>query len=108
MPAARPLIERLFEKFYVDDNGCWIWTAATVPAGYGIIAVTHGVLRRAHRLSYEFIVGPIPEGLDLDHLCRVRPCINPYHLEPVTRAENLNRSPLFWASIHKKGRNKRK
>ena len=45
----------------------------------------------AHRFAYEMLVGPIPEGLDLDHLCRVRHCVNPNHLEPVTRSENLRR-----------------
>jgi len=58
--------------------------------GYGTIVVARRTIR-AHRASYEAFVGPIPDGLDLDHLCRNKPCINPAHLEPVTRAENLRR-----------------
>src|SRR5699024_1617461 len=52
-------------------------------------------MKLAHRVSYETFAGPIPEGLDLDHLCRNRSCVNPEHLEPVTRSENLRRSPLM-------------
>ena len=74
-------------------SGCWLWTRALYSNGYGAIAF-HGVSRIAHRLSYEAHVGPIPVGMDLDHLCRNRCCVNPAHLEPVTRKVNLGRSPL--------------
>lgn len=70
-------------------NGCWLWTAALHPDGYG--RFEH---RPAHRIAWEFIKGPVPEGLELDHLCRVRPCVNPSHLEPVTRRENVRRGAL--------------
>lgn len=78
----------------VDENGCWLWTGATSPQGYGRFNAglredARNVL--AHRWSYEHHVGPIPDGLDLDHLCRVRHCVNPEHLEPVTRQENVQR-----------------
>lgn len=69
---------------------CWPWTGYVGRNGYGYAA--KGKL--AHRLAYEAIVGPVPVGLDLDHLCRVRACVNPAHLEPVTRAENLWRGAL--------------
>lgn len=74
-----------------DESGCWLWTAHTA-AGYGRFRMNRP--RRvacAHRVAYELVVGPIPEGLDLDHLCRNRGCVNPAHLEPVTRGENVRR-----------------
>lgn len=73
-------------------SGCWLWTGSA-NNGYG--ATYHdGRHAYAHRWSYETFVGAVPTGLDLDHLCRVRPCVNPAHLEPVTRAENGRRSPI--------------
>ncbi len=86
-----PFRHRLFAKVLVGD-GCWEWQAST-SVGYGVI----GRGRRgegtvlAHRAMYEQIVGPIPEGLTLDHLCRNRRCVRPGHLEPVTLAENKRR-----------------
>lgn len=70
---------------------CWIWTAARNPEGYGNFAVSSADDRNAHRVAYELLVGPIPAGLHLDHLCRVHPCVRPDHLEPVTPAENTRR-----------------
>ena len=85
--------------FHVDRSGeCWIWQSSTMLNGYGQIKVARRN-RLAHRVSYETFVGPIPEGLHLDHLCRVRACVNPAHLEPVTCRENLHRSPLTKASV---------
>lgn len=76
-------------------SGCWLWTATTT-GGYGRITVGSRTDRTkrgvyAHRLAYESLVGAVPDGLDLDHLCRVRCCVNPAHLEPVTRQENARR-----------------
>lgn len=73
-------------------DGCWLWTGGKNPNGYGrVFDKGAGALRQAHRLVYERLVGPIPEGLQLDHLCRVRNCVNPEHLEPVTARENTIR-----------------
>lgn len=74
----------------MDAAGCWLWTGGVTGGGYGYYWA-EGRMRRAHRYAYEAVVGPIPDGMDLDHLCRVRTCVNPDHLEPVTRRENLLR-----------------
>lgn len=82
-------IKKRFDEKW-DEDGCWLWTAARNQNGYG--RFWDGVrLVQAHRWSYEYHVGAIPEGLQLDHLCRVRHCVNPEHLEPVTHAENGRR-----------------
>lgn len=77
------------------DGACWIFTGYRSPLGYGYVNVrdgsTGGRPRLAHRVVYEALVGPIPEGLTLDHLCRRPSCVNPAHLEPVTHAENVRR-----------------
>lgn len=70
-------------------NGCWVWTASRLAAGYGRFALG-GRWYLAHRLAYMTLAGPIPDGLVIDHLCRNKPCVNPAHLEPVTvRVNNL-------------------
>jgi HNH endonuclease len=102
--AKRPLAERLMEKVEVRPAGyatpCWMWIGA-MDAHDGYARIWVSSLRRAaqaHRVSYEVHVGPIPGGLELDHLCRNRSCVNPGHLEPVTgkvnaeRGERANRS----------------
>lgn len=71
-------------------GGCWRWIGAHNQGGYGLVGV-NGRLVTAHRRAYELVVGSIPHGLVLDHLCRVRDCCKPFHLEPVTQAENLRR-----------------
>lgn len=81
----------------VDRSGeCWIWTGDVNPVnGYGQFSVRRRTYR-AHRLAWQLWRGPIPDGLFLDHLCRVRRCVNPAHLEPVTHDENMRRSA--WAT----------
>lgn len=70
---------------------CWQWKLRPSSNGYGSFSVNnHPVL--VHRWAYKFLVGPIPEGLTIDHLCRNRMCVRPSHLEPVTQAENNRRS----------------
>ncbi|UYL87860.1 HNH endonuclease [Gordonia phage Malisha] len=82
--------ERFALKHRVDDRGCWIWQAAT-QQGYGVFWL-NGKQHKAHRVSYEMHRGPIPNDLQLDHLCRVRACVNPDHLDPVTPRVNTLRS----------------
>lgn len=79
-------------KFLVGD-GCWEWRASRRGYGYGEILIGPGKKKApAHRVMYEYFVGPIPEGLELDHLCENPRCVRPDHLEPVTHSENGLRS----------------
>ncbi len=95
--------ERLREKFSVSASGCWLWNGPLSSDGYGKFQM-RSRSRIAHRAAYEIIVGPIPAGLELDHLCRVRHCVNPEHLEPVTQAENTRRSDIPWMVVKRSGR----
>ena len=79
-------------KIRASDDGCWRWTAATVRGGYGLVMV-HRKGRMAHRVVWEFLVGPIRDGMVLDHLCRVTACVNPSHLREVTQRINVLSSP---------------
>ena len=93
---AKPEATRFWEKVEKTDT-CWNWTAAKASKyGHGKFMVKdpetgRWANRKAHRWAYENIVGPIPEGLTIDHLCRNPRCVNPAHLEPVTLAENIRR-----------------
>lgn len=81
------------EEFWARvDRGrdCWTWRGYVMPQGYGQ-ATWRGRQWRSHRLAYELVRGPIPDGLTLDHLCRNKACVNPAHLEPVTDRENVLR-----------------
>jgi len=80
------------------DDACWLWQGAISTDGYGLFWLTKS--RKAHRVAYELVKGEIPAGLTLDHLCRVRNCVNPDHLEPVSNYENLMRSPIAPAAVH--------
>jgi hypothetical protein len=72
------------------NTGCWWWTAALSETGYGNASVA-GRFIPAHRVVYQLVRGEIPRGLHLDHLCRNRGCVNPFHLEPVSVGENSRR-----------------
>lgn len=86
---------REFEHVFPEPNtGCWIWASLRDTKGYGVYRFMDKKVitsRQAYRVFYERYRGPIPNGLVLDHLCRVRCCVNPQHLEPVTIAENTRR-----------------
>lgn len=91
--------ERFWPKVDKLDTGCWIWNAALDAHGYGSFHL-NGKTAYAYRVAYEWAKGPRPAGMDLDHICRDRRCVNPDHLEPVTRGENLHRSPITQTSIN--------
>lgn len=91
IPERQNLRGRISERLSVADDGCWLWTGGNFTRnGYARIWVDN---RRVmvHRLLYEIAYGPIADGLVLDHLCRVRRCVNPAHLEEVTSGENVLR-----------------
>jgi hypothetical protein len=94
-------IERI--RFYArpdEATGCWIWTGTRTRHGYGVVwDRSQGRNRKAHRVAYEELIGPIPDGLPLDHLCRNPPCCNPAHLEPVTPQINSLRGETI-AAVH--------
>jgi hypothetical protein len=73
------------------DGFCWAWTGGRTTGGYGLVAIDSPKRHYVHRLSYTILVGPIPPGLQIDHLCRNRRCCNPRHLEPVTNHVNTLR-----------------
>lgn len=90
--ADTPATERVLRYVAVDiQTRCWNWLGHISPNGYGRVAPTGRGCLYAHRYSYEAFVGPIPEGLEVDHLCRNRACCNPEHLEPVTPLVNNHR-----------------
>ena len=97
----RPAEDRFWEKVRKTPT-CWLWEASKLPGGYGQFRAGRMVL--AHRFSYELVNGTIPAGLQIDHLCRVRHCVNPDHMEVVTNRENSMRGISPSIRIHKSGR----
>lgn len=86
-----PLPDRFWRRVTKrGDDECWSYRGY-FHRGYGLMSTGPRETKYAHRLAYELAVGPIPDGLELDHLCRNTTCVNPAHLEPVTKAENLRR-----------------
>ena len=86
--------ELLIQKFMKSVNKtdtCWLWTGYTNKKGYGEFNLSHGKRLFAHRFAYQLLIGPIPKGLVIDHLCRTRNCVNPSHLESVSIVENVRR-----------------
>lgn len=91
--------ERFLSKIRRDpDTGCWLWTGATNSNGYGQIKVD-GRTTYAHRFAYEVARGPVPAGMELDHLCSVRRCVRPSHLEAVDHRTNLLRGQTTTAAM---------
>lgn len=100
-----PVEDRFWPKVdrSAGEDACWPWKASYGSAGYGQFSPDTSHRRGpkgAHRVAYELTVGPVPEGLELDHLCRNRACCNPAHLEPVTHRENVARSPVALSAIN--------
>jgi hypothetical protein len=96
-----PVLDRLADKFDVTSSGCWEWTGQIGAQGYGV--AHHQGRHPAHRLMWETVVGAVPEGMVLDHLCDNRRCVNPDHLNPTTHRANILRGTSPNAIAHRTG-----
>ncbi len=91
-PILGHLPANLANRILLSAEGCWLFTGATQSRGYGSVGIGNKRTALAHRVAYEAIVGPIPDGMTIDHLCLNKTCLNPEHMEIVTRAENTRRA----------------
>lgn len=91
----KKLPPRFWSKVDVDQDGHWLWSAAVTSDGYGRYWLGRGQTTLAHRAAYITLVGPVPDDLVIDHLCRIVGCVNPEHLEPVTTLVNIRRAAPF-------------
>lgn len=94
-------LERFKSKYEVSEEGCWVWKSPSKRTGYG--GFFHGKTVRAHRVAYKHYKGEIPRGLEIDHLCRNKACVNPDHLEAVTHTENVRRASVYLLTTCKQG-----
>jgi hypothetical protein len=86
----KPMVDRILDRCIPEPNsGCWLWTGGCYPNGYSNFGNYNGIWTSGHRVSYQLFVGEIPDGLEIDHICRVISCVNPSHLRLVTHRENL-------------------
>lgn len=100
--SAAQVLEQIAANSVPGPNGCRIWTSDLTNAGYGELNWKPNgvVIRGAHRVAYTATNGPIAPGKVIDHLCRVRACVNPDHMEPVTQRENIDRSPIAGGKLN--------
>lgn len=94
-----PLWDRVWPRLRWTETDCWEWEGA-LASGYGVVQASTKNRQYVHRLVYERLVGKIPDGLHIDHLCRNRRCANPKHLEPVACRTNVLRSPVAPAALN--------
>ena len=91
--------EARFWKYINKTDSCWLWTGTKNKKGYGRFVIKNRKLVTPHRFAYELLVGPITEGMTIDHLCRVKLCCNPKHLEQVSGLENTRRGVPFRSQV---------
>lgn len=91
--------ERFWAKVDFSDDGCWEWRGCRSWWGYGLFRLD-GKMAAAHRVAYQRVIGAIPEGLEIDHICERRACVRPDHLRPLTHRENMCRSQTAPSAIN--------